>query len=650
MTGYDLTKLGYLRTACVAPELKVADVQFNADIVKKELIHLGKSGVSLALFPELCLTGYTCGDLFFHEVLLSQALLKARDIALVTAGLNVTVVIGLPLQKNGRLYNCAAVASGGKIVGIVPKTYLPNSNEFYEERWFTSGWTVRGQDMSITIDGQQIPFGVDLLFAMPMTKGCIFGIEICEDLWAINPPSGNHVLAGATLILNPSASNELLGKADYRRQLVRNQSARCLAGYLYASAGPGESSTDTLYSMVENGTVLAESKRFDFETQVISADFDIEQLTHERMHNACYSAAFSAPPPYRVVSAPGKPELALRLSTVNRHVSQTPFVPTDTLRRAERCREVFMIQSTALAKRLRHIQTNKIIIGLSGGLDSTLAFLVSLRALEKSGGGASDLMCVTMPGFGTTQRTKGNVETLALLFGVKLVTIPIHDAVGQHFNDICHDPLTLDATYENAQARERTQILMDLANKSCGIVVGTGDLSEAALGWCTYNGDHMSMYHVNSGVPKTLVRHLIEWCAEELYTGEISTVLKDICASPISPELLPSGNDGVQVQETETILGPYILHDFFIFYMLRYKFRPIKILFLAEQSFSDMFSRDEIKKWLEVFCRRFFSQQFKRSATPDGPKVGSVGLSPRADLRMPSDAAPEIWLHELMNA
>ncbi len=639
----------FLRVASAAPELRVADVDFNTSQISAAMEVAAKRGASIALFPELSLTGYTCADLFTQSLLIKRALESLQALAADTEKFGINAIVGLPLAVNGRLYNCAALMGGGRVLGIVPKLFLPTTGEFYEERWFTSG--AKLAPTQIDIGGHTVPIASNLLFVASNLPGCTLGIEICEDLWAAEPPSGGQALAGATLIFNPSASNELLGKRIYRTDLVRSQSARCLAAYVYASSGPGESSTDVVFSghcmVAENGAILVESERFRFDTQIVYADIDLDRIQHERL---C-SSSFSAGAPkrdfqYVNFTNPTKVSTQEPLGSM-RSNSPTPFVPSDPQARASTCREIFAIQSTGLAKRLKHTAAQKIVIGISGGLDSTLALLVAVHAFDLLGLDRKGIIAVTMPGLGTSQRTKTNAEELVSLIGAELRVIPIHDAVKQHFKDIGHDKNLLDVTYENTQARERTQILMNLANKHDGFVVGTGDLSEAALGWCTFNGDHMSMYHVNVGVPKTLVRFIIEWCAEAAFSAETSAVLCDICATPISPELLPVGADGELQQITEDIVGPYELHDYFLFQMVRHGQRPAKILYLAELAFTNRYDRSTILHWLEVFIKRFFSQQFKRSAMPDGPKVGSVALSPRGDWRMPSDASAAEWLTEL---
>jgi NAD+ synthase (glutamine-hydrolysing) len=640
--------LGLLRLATVAPELRVADVTFNTAAIRAAMQAAAKRGAALALFPELSVTGYTCGDLFAQALLHTRARAALLELAAATKSLKIHAVVGLPLAVHGRLYNCAAVLGAGRVLGLVPKQFLPTTGEYYEERWFTSAAGLAPVD--VDLGGYAAPLATNLLFA-DAASGCTFGVEVCEDLWAVHPPSGDLCLAGANLILNPSASNELLGKAAYRRDLVRQQSARCLAAYAYASAGPGESSTDVVFSghclVAENGSLLAESERFKFATQLTCADVDLGRLQHERLCNSSFSAAAAAGVFHRIpvtlpAAAAGEPAGSLRPNPA------LPFVPSDPRARAETCREIFSIQSTGLAKRLKHTGAKTVVIGISGGLDSTLALLVAAHAFDLLGLDRKGILAPTLPGFGTTKRTRGNAEKLVEQLGATLRVIPIHDAIKQHFRDIGHDENVHDVTYENAQARERTQILMDLANKIGGFVIGTGDLSEAALGWCTFNGDHMSMYHVNAGIPKTLVRYLIDWCADSEFSGAPAKVLHDIADTPISPELLPTTDDGKQHQKTEDLVGPYELHDYFLYHMVRHGSRPAKVLYLAELAFAGRYPRTVILRWFEVFVRRFFSQQFKRSAMPDGPKVGSVALSPRGDWRMPSDASAAEWLAEIV--
>lgn len=643
-----LSTYGFIRAAVISPELRVADVSFNTSQIINAIQKVSSLGCNLAVFPELCITGYSAADLFYQSLLLNQALSALPDITNASAINGLTVIVGLPLDIQGRIYNCAALISGGHITGIAPKIYLPSTNEYYEKRWFTSGQGCIGK--TVVIKSQEIPFGVDLLFTAQDVPNCTLGIEICEDLWSVEPPSGNLALAGATIIANPSASNELLGKADYRRELVKQQSARCLCAYLYADSGPGESTTDVVFAghslIAENGTILAETERFQFSSQMAITEIDLQRLTHERWLNSSFTSSTSQHS-YRNILINIHSDNLPVIWDFHRQFTTTPFVPLDPSQRAKHCQEIFNLQSTGLAKRLKHIKSQAVSIGVSGGLDSTLALLVTCRAFNLLGLPLNGITAISMPGYGTTLRTRSNAEQLTELLGVSLRRIPIVEVVRQHFHDIGHDETQHDLTFENAQARERTQVLMDVANQINGLVVGTGDLSELALGWCTFNGDHMSMYHVNAGVPKTLVRYLIEWCADSEYTGDTAAILHDICATPISPELLPVGDGDKLQQETEATIGPYVLHDFFLYYVVRYGFAPRKVYFLAKYAFQGVIQPSEILRWLKVFYTRFFANQFKRSAMPDGPKVGSVALSPRGDWRMPSDASASIWLQEL---
>ncbi len=638
---------GFLRLACIVPELRLAEPAFNAAKILQALEDAAGQGAQLAVLPELCLTGYSCQDLFFQPLLQEAALQALGDLAKRSAQLPLAFLVGLPLDVQGRLYNCAAFVQGGRVHGLVPKTYLPNGGEFYEQRWFRSA-----RDLtlfSVPLLGQDTPIGAGLLFQAATMPLCRVGVELCEDLWAVQPPSGAQALAGATVLCNLSASNELLGKAAYRLDLVRQQSGRCLAAYAYCSAGPWESTTDIVYSgqalIAENGVLLAASERFSFSTQLLLTDVDLQRLQHHRQENSAFGQAPVRD--FRVL------EFHLPLPAGNTELLTTvppqPFVPADLTRRAEHCEEIFSIQATALARRLLHTGAGirRLLLGVSGGLDSTLALLVCCRACDLLQRPRSQVLCVGMPGFGTSERTRGNAAKLAAMLGADFREIPIQEAVALHFQDIGHDPACHDLTFENAQARERTQLLMDLANKEQGLVVGTGDLSEAALGWCTFNGDHMSMYHVNAGVPKTMVRYVITWCAEELFKDEAARVLRDIVDTPISPELLPPEDCAGGMQDTEAVIGPYELHDFFLFHVLRTGAPPRKVLFLARQAFGERYDHETLLRWLRVFYRRFFMQQFKRSSMPDGPKVGTVALSPRGDWRMPSDAVQALWLREL---
>jgi NAD+ synthase (glutamine-hydrolysing) len=657
-----LDELGMVRIGVAAPALRVADVSFNCERIERARDDAAEAGVQLLVLPEMCLTGYTAGDLYYQSSLQRAALEGLLRIKRFTESSGPAVVVGLPLRVGGRLFNCAALVAAGTIAGIVPKTYLPTRREYYERRHFASG--AAAEVDGVELDFEEVPFGTDLLFAAEAEgdEDLVVGIEICEDLWAAVPPSSLQALAGATVLVNPSAGTELLGKVSYRRDLVRQQSARCLAAYAYAGAGAGESTTDAVFSghclIAENGRLLTETERFSFETKLAIADVDLESLQLERTLDSSYAegrvhapggdATFRLVPfvPGRspVVRAGGHSDDPAR---VQRSIPARPFVPSDDSARAAHCEEIFQIQTTGLAKRIQHVGTSTVTIGVSGGLDSTLALLVTARAFERLGLDPSGIEAVTMPGFGTTERTRQNAERLATALGATLTTVSIVDAVRGHFRDIGHDESVHDLTYENAQARERTQILMDLASRTGGFVVGTGDLSEFALGWCTYNGDHMSMYHVNAGVPKTLVRYIVEHVADARGEDEVAALLRDVCNTPITPELLPLDASGDLQQHTEATVGPYDLHDFFLFHTVRHPFAPSKTLFLAADAWQGEHDVATIRRWLETFLKRFFAYQFKRSAMPDGPKVGTVALSPRADWRMPSDASASVWLEDL---
>ena len=640
-----LRELGMIRVAAASPALKVADVAFNLAAIEEATLQAADQGVQLLVFPELAMTGYSCGDLFYQQSLLEKVRDGLTTLTALSEQTGMILIVGAPVRQSGRLFNAAVVMSHGRICGVVPKTYLPNTQEFYEERWFSSAFDLVDDQLAWLDEAP--PFGTDLLFDVDGMPDCLFGIEICEDAWVANPPSGAMAAAGATLLINLSASPEILGKCSYRRALVEAQSARCLSAYLYASAGPGESSTDLVFAghslVAEYGQILAETERFQFASQMAVADIDVQRLVHERLRNNSYAASMTDQDfllvPVEVTER--------QADDLLRPIAKMPFVPVDLAERQQRCEEIFAIQTTGLMKRLMHTGSQKVVLGISGGLDSTLALLVTVKAFDRLKWPRNDILAVTMPGFGTTARTKGNAEALAAELGVDLRMISIDAAVHQHFADIGQDPDNHDITYENSQARERTQILMDLANQVGGLVVGTGDLSELALGWATYNGDHMSMYGINASVPKTLVRYLVEWCAETEFSGKTAEVLHDVCDTPVSPELLPPEEDGTISQKTEDHVGPYELHDFFLFQVVRNQFAPRKILDLACRAFADDYSQAEILKWLQLFYRRFFAQQFKRSCLPDGPKVGSVSLSPRGDWRMPSDASPNLWLAEL---
>lgn len=635
-------RFGFARVAAVSPELVLGDVAKNVAILAREARSLAHRGCRLVVFPELSLTGYSCADLFHTEALRAAAVRGLAELAQATHDLPTVLVVGLPLLVQDRLYNVAAVLARGHVHGLVPKSFLPNSAEFYERRWFSPAHTLN--TTALRLNGQDVPIGAELLFEARDVTGFVLGVEICEDLWTVIPPSGHLALAGATLLANPSASTEVLGKAPYRRHLVAQQSARCLAAYVYAGAGAGESSTDVVYSghgiVAENGIVLDETERFSFETRHIITDVDVQHLAHDRLKSSAFRDEAATASMRRIAfdlgPALGGEDKLLR--TITPH----PFVPSAKADRSVVCEEIFAIQATGLARRLKQARAKTAVLGLSGGLDSTLALLVMLEAIKRAGMPLSAALTITMPGFGTTARTKGNAEKLAEALNVELRTISITDAVRQHFADIGHSETQHDATYENSQARERTQLLMDIANKTGGIVVGTGDLSEAALGWCTFNGDHMSMYHVNCGVPKTLIRYLIEWCAEVPFADKAGAILRDIADTPITPELLPLAADESLQQKTEDTIGPYELHDFFLFHFVRHGSGAEKIRWLAAQAFADKYDDETIAKWLALFFKRFAQNQFKRSSVPDGPKVGSVALSPRGDWRMPSDFAGDL--------
>ena len=633
-------KEGYIKAAAVTPDLKVADTKFNTERICEKIKECGAQGAKIVVFPELCITGYSCGDLFLQELLLKHAMKGLKKIAKCTEGTDAIVFVGLPVCYRGKLYNAAAALCGGEILGIVPKTYLPNYNEFYEARYFAKGME---ETVYLDIGDESVPMGRRLLFTCDTMKELVIGAEICEDLWAPNPPSIDHALAGATLIVNLAASDAAAGKADYRRNLVCGQSARLICGYLYAGAGNGESTQDVVYPghnmIAENGTLLAESKRFENET--VYAAIDLKKLEEERRRTTAFEMGENAGD-YEEVEFSLKTEE----TKLTAKIDPAPFVPGNKEARDQRCDEILTIQAMGLLGRLKHTGCKCAVIGISGGLDSTLALLVTVRAFDRLGIDRKGILAVTMPGFGTTDRTYANAWNMMKRLGVTGLEVSIKDAVNVHFQDIGLDASKHDVTYENAQARERTQILMDLANKENGMVIGTGDMSELALGWATYNGDHMSMYGVNSSVPKTLVRHLVRYYADTCGDDGLQEVLLDVLDTPVSPELLPP-KDGKISQKTEDLVGPYELHDFFLYYMMRFGFAPRKIFRLAKQAFSGVYEEDVIMKWLKNFYSRFFSQQFKRSCLPDGPKVGTVALSPRGDLRMPSDACAKIWLDEI---
>ena len=630
---------GFIKIAVATPDLRVADCAYNASEIVKQAKQAAAKGAHLVVFPELCLTGYTCGDLFLQRTLLDGALAALDAVRRETAELNAAVVVGLPLVQQGKLFNVAAVLCGGKIEGVVPKQFIPNYSEFYEARHFISGAGVPFQTISLLGQDTLFAGGEPLVFQCADMPEFTLGVEICEDLWVADPPSTRLAQAGATVIVNLSASDEIIGKASYRRDLVRQQSARLLCAYLYADAGFGESTQDLVFAghdlIAENGALLAESRLFD--RGVIYADIDVQRLTHERRRMNTF-AVEQNPMVAALPVHPGANDLT------DRTFPRTPFVPASKALRDERCEEILSLQATGLATRLRHTHAKTAVVGLSGGLDSTLALIVLVHAFDMLGLDRKGILAVTMPCFGTTARTKGNAEKLADAYGVTLQTVDIKAAVDQHFSDIGQSKDDLSVTFENGQARMRTLVLMNLANKTGGMVVGTGDLSELALGWATYNGDHMSMYGVNASIPKTLVRYLVAYEADRTM-GELSDVLYDVLDTPVSPELLPP-KDGEISQKTEDLVGPYELHDFFLYYMLRFGYPPRKIYRIARKTFAGAYDDATIKKWLVTFIRRFFTQQFKRSCLPDGPKVGTVTLSPRGDWRMPSDACAALWLSE----
>ncbi|WP_457593453.1 NAD(+) synthase [Hydrogenimonas sp.] len=629
---------GFVRIAAAVPKVRVANVGFNV----RQMLDLWKiasqQNASVVLFPELSVSSYSCGDLFYQEGLQRAVEKGLAEMVEASMACSTIAIAGMPVWHNGRLYNCGLVLQEGRILGVVPKSFVPEHKEYYEKRWFASGQGCKNE--TVRLLGQDVPFGTDLLFCG--REGLVFGVEVCEDLWTVVPPSSYQALAGATLLFNLSASDEIVAKSEYRSTLVSTQSARCMAAYVYASCGVGESTTDVVFGgdcmIAENGVILERGERFLDESQIIFADVDIQRL--ERLRAAEGSFVDGEIKPFRRIELFDTPDI----TQLNRYVDPHPFVPSKKSERSKRCSEIFSIQAAALNKRLSHIGAKKSIIGVSGGLDSTLALLAVYRAYESAGRDPEDIVCVTMPGFGTTGRTLENAKRLCEALGVTFRRIDITEACMEHFRQIGHDPSEHTVVYENVQARERTQILMDLANKLGGILVGTGDMSESALGWSTYNGDHMSMYALNAGIPKTLIRYLVEWAAGQY--PAVSEVLHDILNTPVSPELLPPV-EGEISQRTEELLGPYELHDFFLYHLIKSGARPRKILFLAETAFGTKYESEVIKKWLGLFLRRFFSQQFKRSCMPDGPKVGTIALSPRGDWRMPSDAEADAWLNDL---
>ena len=630
-------KDGFIKTAAASFDVTVADCVTNAEKITEIIKNEAKNGVQLLVLPELCITGYTCSDLFLQSELLNGAKEALKNICENTKSADIIAVAGLPISKNSRLYNCAAVLYKGEILGVVPKANIPNYNEFYEKRHFCPA---PKNNSTLTLFDKEIPFGTNLIFACADMKNFTFAVEICEDLWVAAPPSVNHAKNGANIIVNLSASNEVIGKCEYRRSLVSGQSARLVCGYVYCSAGDGESTTDTVFGahhiIAENGVVLKENTLF--ENGVVKTEIDVDRMDGERRKIGSYQTEVS--PDYKTISF----DMQKTVTELTREIPQTPFVPGDALKIDERCSLILTMQAMGLKKRIVHTHAKGVVIGISGGLDSTLALLVAVRAFDILKRSRTEITAISMPCFGTTSRTKSNAEKLCTAMGVTFKTVDIKKAVNQHFEDIGHDPNNFDVVYENSQAREREQVLMDYANKTGALVVGTGDLSELALGWATYNGDHMSMYGVNAGVPKTLVRYLVRH-AKKLFDGEnIGEILDDILATPVSPELLPP-KEGEIAQKTEELVGPYELHDFYLYYAVRFAFPPKKVLRLAKYAFS--YDDEILVHWLKTFYRRFFAQQFKRSCLPDGPKIGSVSLSPRGDWRMPSDAAAKLWLDEL---
>jgi NAD+ synthase (glutamine-hydrolysing) len=632
---------GFYRLAAAVPELKVADIDFNARQIIRLTKQADSKNAAVVTFPELSLTGYTCGDLFLQSSL-HDAVASALDaICKSTRKLGIVCVVGAPLFRHNRLYNCAVLIQRGSILGAVPKTHIPNYKEFYEKRWFTSGLDLETDVLSLA--DQEFPFGTDLIFTDDQFVS--IGIELCEDLWNVLPPSSFHANAGANVLLNLSASNELVSKADYRSSLVVNQSARCVAAYVYTSSGVHESTTDTVYGghamICENGSTLVENDRFNRKSSVTYADVDCQRLFMTRLHETTFDStqgdSLYSRLPLGTLNA---------VSQIKRRIDPHPFVPSNAEERDHRCEEIISIQSAGLAKRLEHSGIKKAVIGISGGLDSTLALLVTVRTFALLKRPMNDIIAITMPGFGTTDRTRSNATDLCKKLGTDYRKIDITKASLQHFKDIGYDASKPDVTYENVQARERTQILMDIANREGGLVIGTGDLSEFALGWATYNGDHMSMYAVNCSIPKSLIKYLVQWFADHNHNN-LKKTLTDVLDTPITPELMPKGKGGSIEQKTEDIIGPYELHDFFLYHMLKYGAEPDKILHMATMAFKGTYSRPLIRKWLTVFIKRFFTQQFKRSCVPDGPKVGTISLSPRADWRMPSYEAYATWLNRL---
>ena len=636
---------GFVKVAAAVPHVQVADCFYNIQQMEGLMRQASDKGVQIIAFPEMSVTAYTCLDLFAQQTLLKNAEQALLKLVSDTVDLNILTIAGAPLVTENRLINAAIAFQAGKILGVVPKTYIPNYKEFQEQRWFTSATELR--DKTVSIGDRTYPLGSHLLFTAGQVK---VGIEICEDLWVPVPPSSLLAMEGANILVNISASNELIGKHHYLRSLICQQSARCMAGYVYASAGFGESSTDLVFAgngiIAENGTLLEESPRFTMQEQLVISEIDIENLQNDRQVNTSFMHGTSTLLADETITIPFVLSENSGQPILTRSVDPHPFTPSgDALK--ERCEEIFQIQVAGLAKRIVHTHSRTAVVGISGGLDSTLALLVTVMTFDALNIPRNQILGITMPGFGTTDRTYTNACDLIRSLGVTLKEISIKDACLQHFKDISHNPSVHDVTYENSQARERTQILMDVANQENGMVIGTGDLSELALGWATYNGDHMSMYGVNGSIPKTLVRYLVEWVAHNRVDEASRATLLDIVDTPISPELIPADENGNIKQKTEDLVGPYELHDFFLYHFLRFGSSPAKIYFLAQQAFGGSYEKETIRKWLHTFFRRFFQQQFKRSCLPDGPKVGSVSLSPRGDWRMPSDAMATLWLKEI---
>lgn len=626
-----INEYGYLRVAAVSPELKLGNVDFNTEEIIKTLKELETKKVSVAVFPEMSITGYSCGDLFLNDHLLDKAIEGLVKIKKATKKLKITSLVGLPIRIDNQLFNVGAVIENGQIKGIVPKSFIPNYSEFYEKRYFKEAKDLNST--SVVIDNEEIPVGTDLIFQDEKYQEFTFGLEICEDMWVVDTPSNKLCLGGAKVIFNLSASNEVIGKYEYRRNLISSLAAKNLCGYVYASSGVGESTSDLVFSgycgIYENGTCLKENERFNFNTNYVISDIDIKRIDNMRLRNTNYGSINEY---FRIIKLSLNNDANDLLRTYNPY----PFVPSDS-EIVKRCSEIINIQAFALARRIRCTNSKTCVLGLSGGLDSTLAFLIIMESFKILNIDSANLIAITMPGFGTTDRTLNNAANLAKGYGCTFKEIPIKDVCEVHFKDIGLSSEDRSVTYENAQARSRTQILMDIANKENGLVIGTGDMSEAALGWCTYNGDHMSMYAVNISIPKTLVRYLVKYYASKEENKKVKKALEDILDTPISPELLPPSKDGKILQKTEEKVGPYILHDFFLYHFLRYGASPKKIYYIACKTFKDMYSKEEIEKWLNFFLRRFTMQQFKRSCMPDGPKVGTISLSPRGDLRLPSD-------------